>query len=1106
MEDNKDSKSLLDGKSLKDLRFIAGVQGIENPDRFRKAELIDLIASGRSESERDAAGTRRASRKTAKAAGEGDAHPEAAGVLQAEKAGKPQADIAGKPQAEKAGRPQAEMAGRPQAVEAGIQPVSPVETGKKRSEPGAAGKSADAVAVKVVAKGASRNTDAASVKARDMQPAEGGVNAPTAPDAVQANVSGGTRPTVTDGAMPEKPEGTPSTPRKEKSPRRATTVTTPDEVAMTPPASEAASVAASLAAAIVPEPKESRPGRKKANRGDDGEAADAARSGTSTASIATDGAAPVASDEPARGGRTRTRRHDGAETQKVEVTATPAVEPPARDVSLANPPAQTAAPVEARHDAAGREPQDNSRQIPVVLTTAGDATPPRTKTRIPASEILKRAAANASQVNPGEQVSPVVETGAPAVAGQDSADAGLAGKPEARQATIGNDGSAERDAQAGAGSPAIATAEASAVDRRIQQGVDRMARQTVNNHRGRERQANGQDRSAAPAARALERNVQGPGRNAQGQDRFAQGQDRSAQGQERSASRQERGRQGQERNQPQQDRVPQGMDRNAQNQERAIPGQDRAATANRQQERGMQRQGDRFAQRQQDRPAFSRNGQGPLNPQGAQSRQSRPVDRRGPSQDENGMPGRTRRTTHVPLDLLPDDGMYDEERAVAVEPAVVAEPATTPTAADVRTEDRVAEESAVEELARENAGGEAGRLVQGRQTFTRDYSKIEAEEPVAGVLELLPDGYGFLRGHNYMSGPRDIYVSPSQIRRFNLKTGDKIVGKGRVQKPDEKFQALLYVTTVNGDTPDVAIRRRPFETLTPIYPEERLTLETEPKELSTRVIDLFAPIGKGQRGLIVSPPKAGKTILLKKIANAITAKHPEVELIVLLIDERPEEVTDMQRSINGDVIYSTFDEVPDHHVKVAEMVLERAQRLVEQKKDVVILLDSITRLARAYNLTIPPTGRTLSGGLDPGALHKPKRFFGAARNIEFGGSLTIIATALIDTGSRMDDVIFEEFKGTGNMELHLDRKLSEKRIFPAIDINRSGTRREELLLGPREMEGIWAIRRAMGNIGTAEVAEMIINKLTATKTNEEFVGTINTTFMAKEKGGFDGYR
>lgn len=380
---------------------------------------------------------------------------------------------------------------------------------------------------------------------------------------------------------------------------------------------------------------------------------------------------------------------------------------------------------------------------------------------------------------------------------------------------------------------------------------------------------------------------------------------------------------------------------------------------------------------------------------------------------------------------------------------------------------------------------------------TNGAEKIESDDPVEGVLEVLPDGYGFLRSDNFLSGNKDVYVSPSQIRRFSLKTGDKVKGKGRIPKEGEKFQALLYVQTVNGDTPDVVSKRVSFEHLTPIFPEERITLETTPKELSTRLIDLIAPIGRGQRGMIVSPPKAGKTILLKKIANAITTNCPEIYLIVLLIDERPEEVTDMQRSINGEIIYSTFDKVPEHHIKVAEMVLERAQRLVEHKKDVVILLDSITRLARAYNLTIPPTGRTLSGGLDPGALHAPKRFFGSARNIEFGGSLTIIATALIETGSRMDDVIFEEFKGTGNMEIHLDRKMSEKRVFPAIDINKSGTRREDLLLNQREMESIWAIRKAMSNLGTSDVTEMILSKLTQTRTNEDFVNSINKSFIDK---------
>ncbi|WHH61430.1 transcription termination factor Rho [Petroclostridium sp. X23] len=395
----------------------------------------------------------------------------------------------------------------------------------------------------------------------------------------------------------------------------------------------------------------------------------------------------------------------------------------------------------------------------------------------------------------------------------------------------------------------------------------------------------------------------------------------------------------------------------------------------------------------------------------------------------------------------------------------------------------------------DNAKPEEETKVQKRpNNYPAAFEKIESDDPVGGVLEVLPDGYGFLRGENYLSGAKDIYVSPSQIRRFNLKTGDKIVGKGRIPKEGEKFQALLYVQQVNGDHPEVAARRQPFETLTPIYPEKRITLETGPRELAMRLIDLIAPIGKGQRGMIVAPPKAGKTILLKKIANSISINYPDTELIVLLIDERPEEVTDMQRSIKGEVIYSTFDEVPEHHIKVAEMVLERAQRLVEHQKDVVILLDSITRLARAYNLTIPPTGRTLSGGLDPGALHKPKRFFGSARNIEFGGSLTILATALIETGSRMDDVIFEEFKGTGNMELHLDRRLSEKRIFPAIDINKSGTRKEELLLSQKELETIWAIRKAMSNQGTAEVTETLINRLMSTKSNDDFVNNIVNTF------------
>lgn len=368
------------------------------------------------------------------------------------------------------------------------------------------------------------------------------------------------------------------------------------------------------------------------------------------------------------------------------------------------------------------------------------------------------------------------------------------------------------------------------------------------------------------------------------------------------------------------------------------------------------------------------------------------------------------------------------------------------------------------------------------------------DEIVEGILEVLPDGYGFLRGENYLSTPKDVYISPIQIRRFRLDKGDKIKGIARLPKEGEKFPALIYVGEVNGEAPEKAYRRQKFDDLTPIYPEERIRLETVPNEYAMRIIDLMSPIGKGQRGMIVAPPKVGKTTLLKKIANSITTNNPEIELIVLLIDERPEEVTDMKRSIKGDVIYSTFDELPEHHVKVAEMVLERAKRLTEQKKDVVILLDSITRLARAYNLSIPSSGRTLSGGLDPSALHKPKKFFGAARNIENGGSLTILATALIETGSRMDDVIFEEFKGTGNMEVHLDRKLSEKRIFPAIDINKSGTRREELLLEPKELETVFALRKAMSTMSVADVTEELITQMVATKNNNEFLDKMSYFF------------
>lgn len=361
---------------------------------------------------------------------------------------------------------------------------------------------------------------------------------------------------------------------------------------------------------------------------------------------------------------------------------------------------------------------------------------------------------------------------------------------------------------------------------------------------------------------------------------------------------------------------------------------------------------------------------------------------------------------------------------------------------------------------------------------------------VEGILELAEDGFGFLRFNNFLTSEKDIYVAPAQIRRFNLKTGDKIKGICRHPNDGNRFGALLYVVSVNGDEPGAAIKRPGFESLTPIFPNERLVLE-DGRDLSLRLIDLVAPIGKGQRGLIVAPPKAGKTVLLKKIANSIEKHYPETELIVLLVDERPEEVTDMKRSLkSGEVIYSTFDEMPQHHVKVAEMVLARAQRLAEHGKDVVVLLDSITRLARAYNLVVPASGKTLSGGFDPGALYKPKKFFGAARNLEEGGSITILATALVETGSRMDDLIFEEFKGTGNMELHLDRKLSEKRIFPAIDLNKSGTRREDLLMNQEEMEAIWRMRRALGNRDNQEVTEMILDNLAHTRDNKTFIEVI----------------
>jgi transcription termination factor Rho len=371
-----------------------------------------------------------------------------------------------------------------------------------------------------------------------------------------------------------------------------------------------------------------------------------------------------------------------------------------------------------------------------------------------------------------------------------------------------------------------------------------------------------------------------------------------------------------------------------------------------------------------------------------------------------------------------------------------------------------------------------------------EVSQPDEYEKVEGVLEVMPDGYGFIRGDNYLPTNKDVYVSANQIKRFNLKTGDKICGNTRETKAHEKLKPLIFVSTINGDIPAVATKRRPFEYLTPIYPDFRLKLETEKEDFSTRIIDIIAPLGKGQRGLIVAPPKAGKTTLLKNIANAISKNYPDVEIIVLLIDERPEEVSDMQRSIKGDVIYSTFDELPAHHIKVAEMVLERAQRIAEQKKDVVVLLDSLTRLTRAYNLVIPSTGRTLSGGIDPGAFHMPKKFFGAARNIENGGSVTILATALTETGSRMDDVIYEEFKGTGNMEIHLDRKLQERRIFPAIDIIKSGTRKEELLLSEKEAATMLKLRRALATDQSYEITEKFINLVVSTENNEQLISKI----------------
>jgi len=407
------------------------------------------------------------------------------------------------------------------------------------------------------------------------------------------------------------------------------------------------------------------------------------------------------------------------------------------------------------------------------------------------------------------------------------------------------------------------------------------------------------------------------------------------------------------------------------------------------------------------------------------------------------------------------------------------------------TEDRITEDNSTTAVAYQ-------REPHNVLGLSKRSSGLDSGEYAFGILEVLPDGFGFIRSENYMPGEDDVYVSPSQIRRFSLRTGDMIEGSIRIAKEKEKFRALLYVKSVNGEEPGNAANRPKFEELTPIFPNERINLQTAPDDYAIRLMDFIAPIGKGQRGMIVSPPKAGKTTLLKKVANAITRNHPEVGLIVLLIDERPEEVTDIRRSIVGDnveVIHSTFDELPEHHRRVTEMVLARAKRMVEQKKDLVILLDSITRLSRAYNLVIPPSGRTLSGGLDPAALYMPKKFFGAARNIEEGGSLTILATALVETGSKMDDVIFEEFKGTGNMELVLDRKLQEKRIFPAIDVSKSGTRREDLLYTEIEQEAVTKLRKVSANMRAEDVIDSMLKVFVDTKSNEEYAYKLSKNIL-----------
>ncbi len=444
----------------------------------------------------------------------------------------------------------------------------------------------------------------------------------------------------------------------------------------------------------------------------------------------------------------------------------------------------------------------------------------------------------------------------------------------------------------------------------------------------------------------------------------------------------------------------------------------------------------------------------------------------------------------------------DEEEKEAARAQGKPEPEIVKTVATVRKQREVeqTEASGGERAERSAAQGDAG--AEGSEADEKndpdalptDKESLDSGIVANGILEVMPDGFGFIRSDNYMPGDADVYVAPSQIRRFNLKTGDIVVGNTRVKTQGEKFSALLYVKSINGLHPSEASRRPNFEDLTPVFPDKRLKLEIGQSSVAMRIMDLMSPVGKGQRGMIVSPPKAGKTTLLKEVAKSITTNYPDMYLIILLIDERPEEVTDIKESVSGrhvEVIYSTFDELPEHHKRVSEMVIERAKRLVEHGRDVMVLLDSITRLARAYNLTVPPSGRTLSGGLDPAALHMPKRFFGAARNMREGGSLTILATALVETGSKMDDVVYEEFKGTGNMEMILNRKLQEKRVFPAIDIPRSGTRREDLLLTYEEQEAVRALRKGLNGLKPDEAVEQILNQFVKTRNNQEFVDRIN---------------